>query len=171
MKENILKRLFRIIKSETELPKLFTRSSRDRSNISNLENYPNIQTPRAEGSQNQSFSASGSSSLWIGTIQSGDEVNDINLTLIENDGAVAGEVKVIDKVNSQLVGIGEIISGSWSENNLVFTTDTELEVDATLQNDSLIGTITFPPRNGADSLAANLDLKRGTSLFLPIIVN
>ena len=171
MKDKIFRKLFGMIANENKRRDLF-----DADLPGNLSNAPiNEPSPYHRlslnvDSQRLSLSSDETFQQWVGTIKHVDEANDIIFTLIESAGVLGGDIKVVDTINSQLVGIGEIVSGYWIENDLTFVTDTNLQVTATLENDFLMGVLTFPPRNGEQSLTARIELNQEYSQFFPIVI-
>lgn len=171
MKKKIFRKLFGLIANENKRRDLF-----DTHLPGKLSNAPIKEPPSHHrlslnvASQRLSLSSGETSQQWVGTIKYVDEANDIIFTLIESAGVLGGDIKVVDNINSQLVGIGEIISGYWIENDLTFVTDTNLQITATLENDLLMGVLIFPPRNGEQSLTASIELNQEYFQFFPIVI-
>ncbi|KAA3658891.1 MAG: hypothetical protein DWQ04_23785 [Chloroflexi bacterium] len=108
-------------------------------------------------------------SMWKGSVQYNEESIGVVLTLIDNEGVLTGRLQVMDPENSGLHEMGIISTGSKVDNTVTFETNTELEVNAMQDTDSLIGTILFPPRNEEGSFEADIKLKESTVLYLPFV--
>lgn len=107
---------------------------------------------------------------WIGNISyQNEQPVGIHLILKDENSLLSGRLQFVDPVDFKLIELSEM-SGSRVGDNITLISPTNLRIVATLQSNSLTGTVVFPPRNYEPELEASISLTPSNKIYLPIII-
>jgi hypothetical protein len=115
-------------------------------------------------------------SIWKGTLQYESESLDVKLTLSDSNGNLSGFLDVVDPVNSNLVRMGNITTGSRVNEFVTIETDSNLQITASVTANSFVGKGIFPGVNGeGQGLQADINLSlegadENNKIYLPIVI-
>lgn len=109
--------------------------------------------------------------IWRGTINhDNQEVFSILLTLSGSGESIEGTLQAIDPVQGNTVELGLVAGSLLPGNVLTLTSNTELEIVATIEDGAALGTITFPESWGTAALVADIAMINDNRWYNPVVI-